>query len=201
MFHALIPFEEMDQFSDMALVVEGRKLHVNKAYLMMHSPVFHRMFTSNFKEKNLMEVPLPGKKYSEVSELLKQIYPGEPIDLLNDESLPHLLKLADEYDMRQVFHNCQQHILKNLIDKSRLSTDRVLFYLGIVEKYERLSSLRETLIDLASRIFTKDLEKSKHFPNVPATAMRDALFLRLKRIESTQYASFFGDINPCLWRP
>lgn len=77
----------MDQFSDMALVVEGRKLHVNKAYLMMHSPVFHRMFTSNFKEKTLMEVPLPGKKYSEVSELLKQIYPGEPIDLLKGMSI------------------------------------------------------------------------------------------------------------------
>lgn len=75
-------FEEKDQFSDVALVVEGRKLYVSKTYLMIHSPVFARMFT----EKDLVDIELPGKKYDEVLQLLKQVYPGDSMDFINGES-------------------------------------------------------------------------------------------------------------------
>lgn len=79
-------FEEKVQFSDVALVVEGRKLYVSKTYLMIHSPVFARMFTGDFREKDLVDIELPGKKYDEVLQLLKQVYPGDSMDFINSES-------------------------------------------------------------------------------------------------------------------
>lgn len=75
-------FEEKDQFSDVALVVEGRKLYVSKTYLMIHSPVFARMFAGDFREKDLVDIELPGKKYDEVLQLLKQVYPGDSMDFI-----------------------------------------------------------------------------------------------------------------------
>ena len=48
--------------SDVVLVVERQKFHVHRYTLAMWSPVFEKMFTSEFKEKNSCEIPLPGKK-------------------------------------------------------------------------------------------------------------------------------------------
>lgn len=69
------PFLEETHLTDIALVVEGKKLFVNKAILAVASPVFNTMFYSNFKEKNAKEVSLPNKKYDDMVTFLKSIYP------------------------------------------------------------------------------------------------------------------------------
>jgi len=56
--------------SDVILVVESQKFHVHRYTLAMWSPVFEKMFTSEFKEKNSFEISLQGKKASEIRELL-----------------------------------------------------------------------------------------------------------------------------------
>ena len=55
-------FSEPWKFSDVVLVVEDQKFHVHRSTLSIWSPVFETMFTSMFKEKNINEIPLPGKK-------------------------------------------------------------------------------------------------------------------------------------------
>ena len=60
--------------SDLVLVVEERHLHVHKLVLSLQSDVFHVMFNHNFKEKNSIEVPLPGKSFEEVKVMLEVIY-------------------------------------------------------------------------------------------------------------------------------
>ena len=57
-------FSEPWLFSDVVLVVEEQKFHVHRFTLALWSPVFKTMFTSDFQEKNLHEIPLPGKKAS-----------------------------------------------------------------------------------------------------------------------------------------
>lgn len=47
---------------DVILEVQGMHLHVRKQVLADNSPVFERMFKSNFKEKDLTKIPLPRKK-------------------------------------------------------------------------------------------------------------------------------------------
>lgn len=65
-------------------------------------------------------------------------------------------------------------------------TDNILFYLGLVEQYKRLHPLRQILVAKASGISAHNMEKSKYFTSVPATATRDALLQRLKTKELQQ---------------
>ena len=55
------------KLSDVALVVEEERFHVHRALLAFWSPVFEKMFTSEFQEKCKNEVPLPSKKASEIN--------------------------------------------------------------------------------------------------------------------------------------
>ncbi len=45
---------------DVILIVDNKKLYCNRAILSIWSPVFETMFKSNFKEKDAMEITLPG---------------------------------------------------------------------------------------------------------------------------------------------
>ena len=45
-------FSKPWMYSDVALNVEGQMFHVHRFALAMWSPVFKKMFTSEFKEKN-----------------------------------------------------------------------------------------------------------------------------------------------------
>ncbi|XP_025111213.1 uncharacterized protein LOC112574383 [Pomacea canaliculata] len=193
-------FEVSDDLSDVTLEVEGRRLYVNKILLMIHSPVFNKMFTADFKEKCSSEIPLPGKKFSTMVELLEQIYPGDGVDLITDKTLPDLLELADEYDMQHVFHNAKQYIIQRLRDPGlKRSADRTFLYLGVVERYKRLDSLRNYLVWLAACIPAEEMEKNKFYHFVPATAIRDALLLRHKAVErfikDTTYTNLVPDVN------
>ena len=47
--------------SDLVIKVASRKFHVHRAVLIICSPVFEAMLSSNFKEKFAPERPLPGK--------------------------------------------------------------------------------------------------------------------------------------------
>lgn len=62
--------------NDVILVVEGEKIHVNKAVLSEHSPVFNAMFKSKFKESTSKEIVLEEKKAVDVVEFLKSFYPN-----------------------------------------------------------------------------------------------------------------------------
>lgn len=108
--------------------------------------------------------------------------------LSTDETLAALLQLADEYDMQQVFYNCKEYMMKRINNWSGsmfavVPTDNILFYLGLVEQYKRLHPLRQILVTEASGISAHNMEKSKYFTSVPATATRDALLKRLKMKE------------------
>lgn len=76
----VINFDEHQNFSspwdlsDVVLVVEERKFHVHKNALSIWSPVFEKMFTLPFAERNAGEIVLPGKRREELEILLRLIY-------------------------------------------------------------------------------------------------------------------------------
>ena len=70
----LFDFSSPWHFSDVVLIVEDTKFYVHKSTLSMWSPVFEKMFTSEFAERTAEEVPLPGKRVEEMEVLLKLIY-------------------------------------------------------------------------------------------------------------------------------
>ena len=67
-------FESPWNMSDIVLVAEEKKFHSHRCVLSLWSPVFDRMFNGDFREKNSKEITLPGKKASEIHEMLELIY-------------------------------------------------------------------------------------------------------------------------------
>lgn len=65
------PFKQ----TDLALVVEKRKIYVNKETLKSCSPVFKSMLESGFREKNQKEIRLPDKNYKDMVIFLRCMLP------------------------------------------------------------------------------------------------------------------------------
>ena len=54
--------------------MEGKQLHASRAVLAHYSPVFCKMFYSDFKEKSETKVPLPGKTHEEMALFFNVMY-------------------------------------------------------------------------------------------------------------------------------
>jgi len=91
-------------------LVEERKLHVHKAILAISSPVFETMMSSNFKEKDAKEIPLPGKKVEEMEDLLRAIYPYCE-HVISRRNCCSLLELSSEYQMDELKKRCEKFVL------------------------------------------------------------------------------------------
>ena len=63
------------------------------------------MFTSDFKEKNLDEIPLPVKKASEVKELLQIMYPSLEEKVITRNNCYFVLDLAREYQIASILES------------------------------------------------------------------------------------------------
>ena len=67
---------QQQEYTDIVLVVDDRRLYTCRGLLAMASPVWRRMFAGGFTEKDAKEIPLPGKTFEDMLELLRCITPG-----------------------------------------------------------------------------------------------------------------------------
>lgn len=118
-----LDFSQPWQLSDVVLVMEGERFNVHCNILGMWSEVFATMFTAQFKEKTAKEVPLPGKKSSEIKEMLLVIYPtsAKPIDKKN---YAFLLDLAKEYMMAKITEKCETFLMYGDEKPQRVSSPK-----------------------------------------------------------------------------
>ncbi|KAL9954163.1 hypothetical protein ACROYT_G041664 [Oculina patagonica] len=107
-----LDFSKPWKMSDLVLSVQGKKLHVHRAILAISSPVFETMLSSNFKEKNAKEIPLPGKKVGEIENLLQAIYPSCK-NAITRQNCCSLLELSCEYQMDELKDRCEKFVLDN----------------------------------------------------------------------------------------
>ena len=108
----ILDFSKPWKMSDLVLLVEERKLHVHKAILAISSPVFEAMLSSNFKEKNAKEIPLPGKKVEQMEDLLRAIYPYNDYEhAISRQNCCSLLELSSEYQMDELKKRCEKFVL------------------------------------------------------------------------------------------
>ena len=135
-------------FSDVVLVVEDQKFHVHRFVLAMWSPVFTKMFSSDFKEKNSEEIPLPDKVAYEIKELLLIIYPTvsqKGWNTVTNENCYFLLKLADEYQMDAIKQMCEDFLVKKV---TSMSGNTFLNELRFAQAY-KLDNLITAIVDKA----------------------------------------------------
>lgn len=155
-------FSEPWKFSDIVLVVEDQKFHVHRSTLSIWSPVFETMFTSMFKEKNMYEIPLPGKKASEIKELLLIIYPTVSKTgwkSVTNENYHFLTELADEYQMDAIKQRCEDFLVEKT---SRMYGNTFLTHLTFAQTH-KLEKLIKAIIDQATRLRMADFKSHEMY--------------------------------------
>ena len=150
-------FLELWKLSDVVLVVEDQKFHVHRSFLAVWSPVFEKMFTTEFKEKNNDEIPLPEKKGSQIKQLLCMLYPSSEEKQVTEENCYFLLELAHEYQIESIVEKCQSFMVFMVKEKME---DDVLAVLIYGQKYQ-LKTLISACIDGARRLSLKELKRHK----------------------------------------
>ena len=145
------------KFSDVVLVVEDQKFHVHRSTLAFWSPVFEKMFMSDFKEKSNDEIPLPGKKASEIKQLLHMMYPSLEEKPVTKSNCYFLFELAHEYQIESIVQKCEA-VMVTLV-KAKQEND-VIAMLIYGQKYQ-LKSLITTCIYEARLLTLKQLKEHK----------------------------------------
>ena len=129
---AKIPFSQPWRSSNLVLVVEGRKFHVHRDVLIVCSPVFEAMLSSDFKEKSALEIPLPEKKAEEIEQLLKAIYPDREFRITKNNCF-FLLTLSFEYQIDVLTARCETFICTWY--KKDMTADEAMELIILSQKY------------------------------------------------------------------
>lgn len=145
--------------NDVILVVEGQKIHVNKAVLSEHSPVFNVMFKSKFKESTAKEIVLHDKKAVDVVEFLRSFYPNMKHPITGANVL-RVLPLAHEYQSSLVT-DCENFMIAMCKPDKGLTVSILLDYILAGEKYS-LARFLETAVEFCSKV-DSDLLKGETF--------------------------------------
>ena len=157
---AELDFSKPWKMSDVVLLVEDEKFHVHRNVLMLWSPVFEKMFTSNFREKNRAEIRLPGKHTESVEALLMMIYPpaNEEITLENYDAI---LELAHEYQIASIVDKCEDFLVDELnfdaLHRKERQQDPISLLI-LAQNYE-LEKLKDACVSYASRYSLKKLKE------------------------------------------
>lgn len=149
-----LDFSEPWNFSDVVLKVEKQRFHCHRSTLAFWSPVFEKMFTSNFREKNSGEIRLPGKKASEIKEMLIMMYPSLEEKALTKDKCYFLLELAREYQMDKFTQRCEEF----LISMVQTRKSEVLAVLIIGQNYQ-LKKLIKTCVYEARHLSLEELKR------------------------------------------
>ena len=72
-------FPFVDGLTDLTLRIQNTRLHVSKSILMIASPVFRKMLTSESKEKLQNDFVLENKGETVITLLMKCLYPDQNI--------------------------------------------------------------------------------------------------------------------------
>ena len=177
-------FSEPWKCSDVVLAVEDQKFHVHRYTLAMWSPVFEKMFTSQFKERNSLEIPLPEKKASEIMELLLIIYldiSGKAWKAVTKENCYFLIKLADEYQMKEIFKRCEDVLVQLTSSKPE---NTFLDDLTFAQTY-KLERLLTTIINRARGLRLRDFKSHEMYDKMDPHIYKQIVEGIIEKLEKT----------------
>ena len=172
-------FSQPWKLSDLVLVVEEERFHVHRTMLAFWSPVFEKMFTSEFQEKDKNEVPLPGKKASEIREMLLLIYPSLTEREITEKNCYFLLKLAHEYQMAAIVTRCEDFMANKVKLKRKGS---VLADLVFAQTY-KLEKLALASVTQAHNLSLCELKMDKMFDQIQPNNLQEIMEGIINRLQ------------------
>jgi len=136
-----------------------------------------------FKERNMHEIPLPGKKASEIKELLLIIYPTVSKmgwNTVTDENCYFLVELADEYQMDVIKQRCEDFLVGEV---SRSYRNDVLDHLSLAQAH-KLDELFKTIINKARRLSLDDFKSHEMYDKMETDIYKQIVEGMVKRHEN-----------------
>ncbi|PIC48821.1 hypothetical protein B9Z55_007663 [Caenorhabditis nigoni] len=106
-----VSYEDLFAPSDMndtVLVVEGKKIHVNKVFLSYHSDYFKALFSKSFKEGSLSEIEIKEVSYDDFGLLCSSFYPSHQFP--NDQTVEKLLEMSRRFLLPSVTKIVEHHL-------------------------------------------------------------------------------------------
>ena len=175
--------------SNLILVVEGIRFHVHRDVLILCSPVFEAMLSSDFKEKFAEEIPLPGKMADEIEELLEAIYPDRRFTVTRENCFL-LLRLSTEYQMALLKADCENYV--KAWCKKDMTKDEALEVVVLSQTYPLG---KQTVQDCMKRFVSdekvgwEDLQRHKMFSDLNPKNLQQITEERVKYLESAHSKS------------
>ncbi|KAL3881858.1 hypothetical protein ACJMK2_028250 [Sinanodonta woodiana] len=167
-------------WTDLELEVEGKTLYVTRSSLAIISPVFRRMFKSEFKEKEAIRINLPGKKYEDVLTFLRCSIPWSSVKVTN-ENILQILPLAQEYQIAGLLTDCCNCLMQQL--SSNCNAVKCCEICLLAYKYNLQNVIEKCIVRFwnISSAQCRDLEL---FNTIPLDIRYRALYARLQAIDS-----------------
>ncbi|EFP13023.1 hypothetical protein CRE_06869 [Caenorhabditis remanei] len=165
-------FQPSDK-NDTILIVDGKKLHVSKAFLSYHSEYFSALFSSNFKEGQMDEIPIGDVSYEDFALLLSSFYPNPVFP--NDKNVEKLLEMASRFMVSSVINIIEYHLL----NVSRINSEKMLW---MADEYVMPKLLEKCIRGLNTVEKAKKLDQSPEYKKLSDSAKAKALDRVMKLI-------------------
>lgn len=160
---------------NLTIKIKLKKLFVNREQLIKESPVFEAMLCGEFKEKNALEIKLPGKNIRSFVHFLRCTLPSIDDDFT--EATVHIvLPLAHEYQAGRTLMKADNFLAQQCRQLSdKLTSEQIINNIIEAELYN-LQKYLEECIKIASRKYFKKLVNNKKFDNIsPNTRLNISL--------------------------
>uniref|UniRef100_A0A914R3W1 BTB domain-containing protein n=1 Tax=Panagrolaimus davidi TaxID=227884 RepID=A0A914R3W1_9BILA len=104
---------------DFEILVYGETIQIHKFMIIAESPVFTKMFESDFKEAKENKVTIIDFKYEIVQAAIDYCYRQNITEFLKDyKNMMELLRFSDKYDFQTLKPKLEKHVENNLTKES-----------------------------------------------------------------------------------
>ncbi|KAF1764145.1 hypothetical protein GCK72_004092 [Caenorhabditis remanei] len=157
--YSLIPHYEISSYGEMfapsdqndaIMLVDGKKLH----FLSYHSEYFRALFSSNFKEGQMDEIPIGDVSYEDFALLLSTFHP-DPV-FVTDAIVEKLLELARRFLVPSVIKVTEYY----LINWSNIENEKMLW---LADEYGMSKLLEKSIRKITTVENAKKLKKSENY--------------------------------------
>ncbi|KAL3881861.1 hypothetical protein ACJMK2_028253 [Sinanodonta woodiana] len=169
-------------WSDLELEVEDKTLYATRSFLAMISPVFRRMFKSEFKEKEAIRINLPGKKYEDVLTFLRCTIPWSSLQV-TDENIVQILPLAHEYCIAGLLEDCCVCLMQEL---DGLNYAARICEICLLAYKHGLTNVIDECISRFLSISSSQYRNLELFNTLPSDIRYRVLLARLQAIDSAK---------------
>ncbi|EFP13053.1 hypothetical protein CRE_06867 [Caenorhabditis remanei] len=158
-------FAPSDQ-NDTILIVDGKKLHVSKSFLSYHSEYFRALFSSNFKEGQMDEIPIGDVSYEDFALLLSTFYPTQ--EFPTDKTVEKLLEMARRFLVSSATRSAEHH----LMNMSKINSEKMLW---MADEYVMPKLLEKCIRGLNTEEKAKKLKQSEEYKKLSDSAKAKVL--------------------------